>query len=95
MSLLQSFYEDVYIYKPYLSRPSNSERYIIAKKFKFKQDKNLSKKIIKLEDMLEKCNNIEKDNYIHDIFSEYNIPEQIEEVVIYHNKLLSGIQYKN
>ena len=32
--IIQSFYEDVFIYKPFLSRSSNSEKYIIAKTLK-------------------------------------------------------------
>jgi 23S rRNA U2552 (ribose-2'-O)-methylase RlmE/FtsJ len=32
--LLYSFYEEVYITKPYTSRPANSEKYIVCKKFK-------------------------------------------------------------
>jgi 23S rRNA U2552 (ribose-2'-O)-methylase RlmE/FtsJ len=92
--ILKSFYENVYIYKPFLSRSSNSERYIIAKNFKFKQDKSLLKKIIKLENMLEKSNNIENENFIHDIFSEYEISENLKKVIIYQNKILSNIQHR-
>ena len=33
ISIIQHFYKDVYIYKPFMSRPSNSEKYIIAKNF--------------------------------------------------------------
>ncbi len=32
--LLYNFYEEVYITKPYTSRPANSEKYIVCKKFK-------------------------------------------------------------
>jgi 23S rRNA U2552 (ribose-2'-O)-methylase RlmE/FtsJ len=94
LCILKSFYENVYIYKPFLSRSSNSERYIIAKNFKFKQDKVLLKKIIILENMLEKANDIEKKNYIHNIFSEYEVSEKLKEVIIYQNKILSNIQHK-
>ena len=36
--LLSSFYEDCYIYKPFYSRNSNSENYLICKNFKFNPD---------------------------------------------------------
>ena len=40
--LLYNFYEEVYITKPYTSRPANSEKYIVCKKFKTINESYLS-----------------------------------------------------
>lgn len=68
--ILHSVYADVYITKPYTSRPANSEKYIICKKYK-----NASKTI------LSKLKYSIKNNLNHvDIF----VPtEFIEEIVFY------------
>lgn len=69
INIIQSFYDNVFIYKPYTSRLSNSEKYIIAKNFK---SNNLQSKIKKLENLLENM----PDNCI-DIISNYNIQNNI------------------
>ena len=52
--LLTILYEDVYLHKPYYSRPTSSEKYIICKKFKFHQDdKNLNIYINGCQNMLD------------------------------------------
>ena len=40
--ILSSLYEKVYFYKPQTSRPGNSEKYIICKKFFSKRYKRFS-----------------------------------------------------
>jgi len=71
--LLSSFYEETYIYKPFLSRISNTEKYIICKKFKYKQNSSeLNNKLKSLEDLL----NIIISNpnkHIYDIYPNLNI----------------------
>lgn len=72
--LLGSFYEETYIYKPFFSRESNSERYIICKGFKYDQKKDtalLDKKIKTLEAILEGMNT---NKYIFDVFPGLDIP---------------------
>jgi len=46
--LLSIFYEEVYIVKPVTSRPANSEKYIIGKKFKGIDNKLLSSMVVGL-----------------------------------------------
>ena len=63
--LLTSMYKDCYLYKPYFSRPSDNEKYIICKNF----DINNKELIISnLETILKSL----KDNYITDIFININ-----------------------
>lgn len=70
--ILYQSYEDVYITKPYTSRPANSEKYIVCKGFKGIKHNTLSK--IKAA-ILRKDNNIDIDisgEFINDIVF-YNI----------------------
>ena len=93
--ILQSFYDKVYIQKPYTSRPSNSERYTVAIGFKYDQGKKLDEKIRILEDLLNKCNQIENSGlYISDIFSDYKIEEQLDNIIRYMDVDLAEIQFK-
>ena len=48
ITLCSSFFKETYIYKPFMSRTSNSEKYIIFKKFKYdpiKKKKTIKKTI--------------------------------------------------
>lgn len=72
--LLNTYYEEVHIYKPFTSRMTNSEKYAICKNFKGINDNELKK----LERLLEDINNNEmKDNYIADIFLDYKLSDAI------------------
>ena len=73
--ILSSFYEETYIYKPLFSRPIDSERYLICKKFKYDWKKDLTllnNKIKSLENSLEEMNTL---SYIRDIYPELIIPQ--------------------
>lgn len=66
--ILISFYEESYIYKPLLSKASNSDKYLICKNFKSKNDKliyNIEKIIVSY-----------KDKYIFDIFLSLILPRE-------------------
>ena len=52
--LLNNVYEDIYIYKPKTSRPSNSERYIICKSF-LGIENNIIEELKSLSDKLKLC----------------------------------------
>ena len=57
--LLNLLYEEVYIYKPLTSRPTNSEKYVICKNFRQFDTKTslyMKKKIFSLSDKLKKKN---------------------------------------
>ena len=90
--LLTSFYEEVYIYKPFFSRSTNSERYIICKKFKYDQvaDKNmLEKKIKHLEKTLEQ---MDTRKFIVDIFPNFILSPLELNVFKYTNTLIVNTQ---
>ncbi len=87
--LLSSFYEECYIYKPYFSRESNSEKYLICKKFKYDQDKSLNKKIEILEDILTKMNTKE---FVIDIFPDLELPKEFIKNFIFINTKISNKQ---
>jgi hypothetical protein len=66
--ILISFYEESYIYKPLLSKASSSDKYLICKNFKNKDDKlsyNIEKIIVSY-----------KDKYIFDIFLNLILPKE-------------------
>ena len=67
--ILSSFYEECYIYKPFFSRATNSEKYIICKGFSEKQIKYLQI----LEDALKKCDTKE---FINDMFPNLVLKEE-------------------
>lgn len=77
IELLRIFYKDVYICKPYTSRISNSEKYIVCKDFD--KSKATSSVIKKLEEIIVTFNKNENFNII-DVFTEYHIPEHNIEI---------------
>ncbi len=80
----------VYIYKPFLSRSSNSEKYIIAKKFI--PGKDFEKKIKKLEQLLENINNLDN-KYLFDIISDFTISDKLIKKITEMNIFLSSEQF--
>jgi 23S rRNA U2552 (ribose-2'-O)-methylase RlmE/FtsJ len=91
ITLLTSFYEDVYIYKPFFSRATNSEKYIICKKFK---DTDNSKHIALLEETLKKCHKaMYTDNlFINDIFPDFNVSQEQLNIFKYININIANTQ---
>jgi 23S rRNA U2552 (ribose-2'-O)-methylase RlmE/FtsJ len=90
--ILTSFYDQVQIYKPYTSRPSNSEKYVICKGFLFDQDKDKAKlkdKMSKLETILE---SFQTKEYIVDIFSDFDLPKEYLDFFTILNTTISNVQ---
>jgi 23S rRNA U2552 (ribose-2'-O)-methylase RlmE/FtsJ len=76
--LLSCFYEEVYIYKPYFSRETSSEKYIICKIFKYDQNKD-NKLLDKYYKKFDKMLDIIKTNtnkHIFDIFNELELNDE-------------------
>lgn len=88
--LLGFFYEEIYITKPYTSRPANSEKYLICKNFKG-IDKSYLDDLLKI---VKKWEIIENINYhIHSIFDiEKN---HILDQIIKYNNINSDLQIEN
>lgn len=72
--LLSSFYKETYVYKPFTSRQSNSEKYIVCKGFIFDQKKDsalLNTKMKTLERVLE---GMSSNKFVFDVFPDLVLP---------------------
>lgn len=92
--LLQTFYEEVYITKPFTSRTTNSERYIICKGFKYDFDDE--KYVIKmsiLKHIFKELNNIKDKNlYVEILLPNIGIPVEMMNVITKLNTEIANIQ---
>lgn len=90
--ILSGFYLNIYIYKPFLSRPSNPEKYIICKDFKYDQKKDstlLDKKIKTLEEVSEKMNS---KKFVFDIFPKLILTREYLDKFTFINTKLVNLQ---
>lgn len=84
--LVSSLYEESYIYKPYLSRPSENEKYIICKSYKNKEGQQI---INNLEEIKKNI----KNSFISDVFLDLEIPKEFIDVFKFTNiKLINQQQ---
>ncbi len=90
IQLLRLVYSKVYLSKPYTSRISNSEKYVVCKGFK-KSNIN-SKIILKLEEMVDLINKNHK-YQILDIFTEIKLSDNVYDSFKLINSELSIKQY--
>jgi 23S rRNA U2552 (ribose-2'-O)-methylase RlmE/FtsJ len=103
--LLKYFYEEVHIVKPFTSRESNSERYLVCRKFKFeeKQITNLLQNMMKLLDDINSrsassassasTSSQESKSYLIDIFPTVKIPDELIINVISINVVITNQQF--
>ena len=89
IEILRHNYKLIYIYKPLLSRPSNSERYIICLNY-LANMKDID--IDKIYNVLEQIDN--SNEFLFDIFSDYEIPKDIQLLNTQICTKLSNIQFK-
>ena len=73
--LLSTLYKEVYFYKPYFSRLSNSEKYLVCKGFKYDQKKDKSLLNILFSDLEKILKQFDSEQYIIDIFPELVVPK--------------------
>ncbi len=85
INILASFYEDIYVYKPFFSRATNSEKYIVCKGFKGADND----KIKYLEDTLVKC---KTDKFINEMFPKYTISDENLNMFKYINIQIANTQ---
>ena len=94
--IMSSFYSETYIYKPYYSRLSLSEKYVMFKHFKYDQKKDssfLNEKIKLLENIINAYFNLPNKKYIFDIFTELKLPnEYIKNFIFINMKLMNSQQ---
>ena len=88
IEILKRYYSIVYITKPLLSRPSNSERYIVCINFS-KADSNLEK----LFEIITESNS-KSDKFLVDIFPDYQIPKSLDMVIKLSATQMSNEQHK-
>ena len=89
IDILRLLFENVVIVKPLLSRPSNSERYIVCLNYK-KINNNL---LDKLYNIIVECNK-HKDKYLVDIFPNYKIDNGLDILIKLISVYLSNEQHK-
>jgi hypothetical protein len=77
--LVTSLYEESYIYKPLLSRPSDNEKYIICKNYKNKDDKKI------INNLKEILKTIKSNEYISDVFLDFQVPKDFLDVFKFTN----------
>ena len=95
VSMLPQLYEKVYFIKPLMSRPSNSEKYVVCIGFKY-DDKNKEFKSIskKLDDLLSNMHK-NKTGKIVDVFTQYVIPKNLINHMINLNRTISNYQLRS
>ena len=86
--LLTSFFEETYVYKPYFSRKSNSEKYLVCKNFKF-ETKEIENKLKNMEQLLE---SMDTTSYVADIFTNLEIPDEFLNLMKYINVQIANEQ---
>jgi len=88
--LLSDFFEESYIYKPLFSRPSDSEKYLICKKFKYNNNDDLIDIVIKkLQDILKI---IDDENNINILFPNLDLPNELLNIFKFINIKLVNTQ---
>jgi hypothetical protein len=85
--ILSVLYEDIFIYKPFLSNTTESDKYIICKNFK--NNKDLNKLIDKLKNILKQKNN---DLYLNDFLLNLEVSDDIINTFKFINVKLVNIQ---
>jgi hypothetical protein len=88
--ILSCLYEQVYIYKPFTSRSSESEKFIICKNFKYNtDDKNIRNLVSDLEKIIEMSND---NKYLNDIFVDFEVPNEFINTIKFINIKLVNIE---
>lgn len=90
--LLSSFYEETYIYKPFLSRISNTEKYVICKKFKYNENSDELNNKMKSFIELYKIVVANPNKYIYDIYPDLIIDSDYINKIKFINIKLSNSQ---
>ncbi len=88
--ILSCLYEQIYVYKPFTSRPSESEKFIICKKFKYtSDDKNIKNLVSDIEKIIEMS---KSNKYLNDIFIDFDVPDDFINSIKFINIKLANIE---
>lgn len=91
---LAQFYDNVYAVKPFSSRASNSEKYLVCLNFKFGKDTTKTLMINAL-DLILKQSQKHPDKYINTLFPQYSIPPHISSIITVLNTTICNNQFIN
>lgn len=86
--LLSLFYENVFVYKPVTSRPTNSEKYIICKNFKCTND-NILNHTLGILKKLSKTLKTQKRTYVSFTLFDTISPDFIKNIMIMNTQLIN------
>jgi len=104
LALLRAYYKQVYVFIPLMSRPSNSEKYVICQGFQGitpKEINNLEKILVKMPenpinaDTQIKDKNFKRSNFTIDIFPDYNLSPNIKIINKTMGVYIANEQFKN
>ena len=88
--LMKSLFEKVAIYKPYYSRLTDSNKYLVCENFDSKAFKKIYTKLEKSINNMNGLNNM----FVSDFMNDLIIPNKLLSVMRFINVYLSGIQHK-
>ena len=93
--ILTQMYDQVYLVKPLMSRPSNSEKYAVCVGFRYKETDTEYKNVMKkLEDILSTLHKRQNENLVK-LWSELILPNDFKLAMIYCNTYIANKQYKS
>ena len=92
IEILKQFYDSVYITKPLLSRPSNSERYIVCLNFSSSVSEKFIDKIFQI--ITEANSDANNNKYLVEIFPEYQITTELDMIIKLSSTQMSNEQHK-
>lgn len=87
--LLRSLFGNAYIYKPYYSRPTDSQKYLVCTNFDKKMYDSISKKLQKSVALVTK-----ESKFVVDFMSDIDIPANFKSVINFINIKIAGEQHK-
>jgi 23S rRNA U2552 (ribose-2'-O)-methylase RlmE/FtsJ len=93
IEILRKFYTSVYITKPLLSRPSNSERYIVCMNFKKISNDKFNSYLNNIYDIIAQSY-VNTNKYLVDIFPNYIIGSELDLIIKLSATQLSNAQHK-
>lgn len=95
LTILKQFYDNVYVAKPFVSRQSNIEKFIVCKGFKYDDKDTKYKNMMTEMDKILTESNKHKDLNLIDIFPKYNIGQAFIKKIVDNNLELANNQFKN
>lgn len=92
LALISEYYENIFIHKPYMSRLTETDRYIVATGFKYKSGKELTAKNNVLSKLIKGIRG--KGAYVENIFSDYDVSLTLRAFMIMANDVIANKMVK-